>query len=143
MNLRRFCFLIALALSAAIGAVVTPAERDLPTSDVPSLTSAADVAAAPEILPNRCAIVATEAAARLAKTGAWTRILFIHFIEPGTGELLGHAVVVWQPPTSTQNCVYDEAGTHDLNTSIREPGPIAAQLSKRLRKRIVAAKFLR
>ena len=74
----------------------------------------------PRDLPNDCAIVASEAASRLAATGAWTRVIFVEYGDPRLGRLCGHALVVWQPPATHTLCIYDASGTLDLETHARD-----------------------
>jgi hypothetical protein len=78
----------------------------------------------PRDLPNDCAIVATEAAARLAATGVWTQVIFLKYFEPQTKRIYGHALVVWQPPTAHIVCIYDATGTYDLATEKHDPAEI-------------------
>lgn len=79
-------------------------------------------------LPNDCAIVATEAAARLRNTGAWHRLLVFGYVNLVTGEIRGHALAVWQPIKDSRVFAYDSTGSFELETSSRELKDIAAQL---------------
>jgi hypothetical protein len=89
-----------------------------------SLTEASD-------LPNDCAIVATEANARLATSAIWSQVLLVRFIDIKNVQINGHALVVWQIHKDGSILVYDESGTVDLDTRSQNPNDIAAALNKR------------
>lgn len=93
-------------------------------------------------LPNDCLIVASEAASRLAATGAWTRIVLIRFYNPRTKLTFSHALAVWQPPTAKAICVYDWHGTIELGTELHDYNNIAADFCKRANLRLIEAHFL-
>lgn len=78
-------------------------------------------------LPNDCAIIASEAASRLAATGAWTRIIVIKFSNPRTKVAFSHALAVWQPPTSHVVCTYERFGMLELRTTRHEPERIGKE----------------
>lgn len=60
------------------------------------------------ILPNDCAILATEAEHRLAQTGRWTAMLRVRFKGGGC-----HIAVLWEA-IDGRVCVYDRDGTFTL-----------------------------
>lgn len=93
----------------------------------------------PRDLPDACAIVASEAASRLAATGAWTRIIHLGLkfggINASAARTGGHAVTVWVPPTCSHIFVYDEfliGGAIELNTTSRDCKTICAALQRKL-----------
>lgn len=94
------------------------------------------------LLPNRCALVASVAAAELQRTGAWTRIIIIRFYHPRAREILQHALVVWHPPTAQQICVYDETGTWDLGIDRRDPEALGYAIAKRMGVILLSAHFI-
>ena len=96
----------------------------------------------PNRLPNDCAILATEANARLAEADVWTRIIFVFFIDPADGRKYGHALTVWQPAGAKQICVYDEHGTVRLTTDSHDPAVIAAELATLTHWKVVDQYFL-
>jgi hypothetical protein len=82
----------------------------------------------PYDLPNDCAIVATEAYARLNDSAAWCHILRFDIIFPD--HVSGHAVCVWQIELGGKVCVYDRNGTMALETSSRDPRDIVSAMQK-------------
>jgi hypothetical protein len=97
-------------------------------------------------LPNDCEIVATEAVARIAPTGAWVRILRVVFIDRG-GVPQGHAVAVWQPPTAARVAMYDQyfcAGgcTLNLDVASHNPRQIGGAIARALNLAVIEAEFL-
>lgn len=97
-------------------------------------------------LPNDCGIVATEAASRLAATGAWTRIVQIKLIRDG--RLTAHTIVVWRPPTTSHVWAYDDfllEGSFDTGVVLRNPKndlpTILAVLSNVSHRELVAASY--
>jgi hypothetical protein len=74
--------------------------------DRPTTTTKASGVPSPLDLRNDCGIVATEAAARLSATGAWTRIVTVKYTRDG--ESIAHSLVVWNPPTTSHVWAYDQ-----------------------------------
>lgn len=81
-------------------------------------------------LPNDCAIVATEAEARLLYTAAWSRVALLRFFWTGTWERGGHVVIVWQVTEGGEVMAYDENGTLALETRSQDINDIKAALNK-------------
>ena len=111
-----------------------------------SLAAAVSAAPTPRDLPNDCAIVASEAASRLAATGAWTRIMRITLITRD-GHVAGHAITVWIPPTATHVWFYDQyllggGGSLDLDISERDTCAIAIAIQAKLHILIPEAHFI-
>ena len=85
-------------------------------------------------LPNDCAVIATEANARVEHNAAWSRVVFLHFVDLQAHELHGHAVTVWQIHEKSHVLLYDASGTIELQTSSRNLSDIVAALNKELRQ---------
>ena len=111
-----------------------------------SLAATLVLAAAPaQAIRNDCAIVATEATARLLGAGVWTREFRIVFVDPKTGEKLGHAMTVWQPPTSKKIHIYDEAiidGTWQLDTESTDIADVVRAFMLRSKLVVVSAHYV-
>lgn len=91
-------------------------------------------------LPNECAIVATEAVARLRKAGIDARILEIAYLQHF--DLSSHAMVVWRLPGSDRIAIYDDyflGGTIVLGTNKFDAFHIATSLMVRKHLLIVNA----
>jgi hypothetical protein len=94
-------------------------------------------------LGNDCAIVATEANARLATSAIWSQIIFIRFLDFKNLSIAGHALTVWQIHDGGVILIYDENGAVELETHSRVANDIAAALNKRNpRQPIFAAHFV-
>jgi hypothetical protein len=80
--------------------------------------------ATPTGAKNDCLIVATEALARLSKTAAWAKI--VGFTVNKDGEpITGHALVIYQPTSSSNVWAYDRTGSADLHTRSHDLTDIA------------------
>jgi hypothetical protein len=86
-------------------------------------------------LPNDCAIVAARAVAQLSKSSAWSRVLWLRFIDFKNYSLHGHALVVWQMFPSGTTYVYDSSGTFELQTKSRTVGDIVFELNSKMNSR--------
>lgn len=94
-------------------------------------------------LPNDCAIVATEAEARLLYTAAWSRVALLRFFWTGTWERAGHVVIVWQVTEGGEVMAYDADGTLALETRSQDINDIKAALNKIDPSRLIyEARFL-
>jgi hypothetical protein len=83
--------------------------------------------------PKDCLIVATEAQARLSKSAYWSRIA--GFVLSNNGKLVaGHAVVFYQPTSSSDVFIYDEDGSLDLHTRTHELTEIIDAYNSRLQR---------
>jgi len=81
-------------------------------------------------LPNDCAILATEANARLATSAAWSQVLFIQVFDFKKLRTFGHALAVWQIHKDGAIIVYDGTGAADLKTHSHQANDIAVELNK-------------
>jgi hypothetical protein len=115
-----------------------PLPREESNGFVPSISS--------RDLPNDCAIIATEAAARLMRAGVWVKILNIAYVDLETRSIVRHDLTVWQPPAAKQINVYDLSilkGTAELETESHDAKQISAALAKRNDVAIADAYFLK
>lgn len=96
----------------------TPAPRYAPRSVAPSGT-------------NDCLIVATEAFSRLKTTASWARIASFH-VTRNQEEVGGHAVVFFQPTSSSNVFMYDRAGSQDLGTQSHDLTDLTGAFNKLL-----------
>lgn len=97
---------------------------------------------APAQLPNDCALVATEAAARLVKTGVWVQVMHVTFLEGPSGPA-GHAICVWQLPTSNKIEMYDQyfVAPHGASTELDTESHDATEIGKAIGKRFSVVIF--
>lgn len=134
-----------LPAAALIGALLGPCRASIPAchpgneESLPYKISPPT----PADLPADCAIIASEAASRLSASGAWVRIIFITFIDPRDGKVYGHALCVWQPPTTNSICIYDRNGTLDLDVASHEVWPVAIAYARAIHVTLLQAHFLR
>ena len=80
-------------------------------------------------LPNDCAIIATEANARLSTSAAWTRVLFIKFFNTEKLTISAHVMTVWQIHKGGSVLVYDDDGTICLVTHSQKAADIVKELN--------------
>jgi hypothetical protein len=93
---------------------------EVPKGDVSEQQQGAENAPATPEDKNDCLIVATEAYARLKKTSSWARIVAFRLSKNGKS-IGGHAVVVYQPTSSSNVFMYDQTlGSIDLRTQSHE-----------------------
>lgn len=129
-NLLILAIYAGLAFSPASGA---PGDSQVPLQAKPSVHN----------IPADCGIVASEAAARLASTGVWTRVLFCSFYEPQQHRLFHHILCVWQPATAKSICAYDDNGTFDLDTEDHDCKSVALALARRIHVVMLEAYYLK
>lgn|GEM_PF-5282196 len=96
---------------------------------------------------NDCAIVATEAAARLQRTGCWTRILTINYVDRSDPRQIQrcHAMTVWQPRAAAKIYIYDQAlidATAELNTESHDATTIGQIFAARWNLTFIGARFV-
>lgn len=94
-------------------------------------------------LPNDCAIVATEASARLGTSAAWSQVLLVKFIDVKTMRVSSHVMIAWQIHKDGAILIYDSDGTLPLDTHSQSAFDIAAAINKVNPKQpIFEAKFV-
>ena len=119
-------------------------QRNRPAADV--WTEIRQPAPSPRDLPNDCEIVASEAASRIAATGAWVRIMHLT-IRTREGLVAGHAVTVYQPPTCRNLAFYDQyiisgGGTVNLGIESRDAKVIAEAITRTTGPPVLEAHFI-
>jgi hypothetical protein len=100
----------------------------------------------PAPLPNSCAIIATEASARLRHAGVWTRMIHVNYREQGSHANCGHMMTVWQPFPGSEILIYDDyflRSTYELHTRRQNAAAIAHEFAKLKHVDVVTAYFLK
>lgn len=95
-------------------------------------------------LDNDCAIVASEAAARLSATGAWTKILCIEY-DTILQKRFKHDVVVWLPSTATNLQAFDQFffhGSVELGISRKDADVLGRFICQRQNVKFIGAHFV-
>jgi hypothetical protein len=81
-------------------------------------------------LPNDCAIIATEANARLKTSAVWSQVLTIKYFDSENLCIRRHAMTVWQVHKGGTILIYDAGGTLDLQMHSQKANDIVQALNK-------------
>ena len=81
-------------------------------------------------LDNDCALVATEAFAKVAPYACWARLLAFKFIDVAEGKTYGHVMFCWQATRNGRILIYDHNGTLFLKTHSTNIRDIVTEMNK-------------